>query len=83
MIMVPRRTDRTASRYWEDRAKYFDTFPGSAHYVGGLGTDAWISGGTHLHVLARGDEHFIVATQMVHPRGREVLVDVAKAVLDQ
>lgn len=83
MIILPARTDRTAARYWEDRAKYFETFPGSAHYVEGLGTDAWISAGTSLRVLARGDEHFMVATQMVHPGTREVVVKVAKAVLDQ
>ena len=83
MIMVPSRADRTAARYWEVRAEYFKIFPGSAHYVEGLGTDAWISGGTHLHVLTRGDEHFIVATQMTHARAREVLVNVAKAVLDR
>ena len=83
MIMVPSREDRTAARYWEVRAKYLNALPGSAHYVEGLGIDAWISGGTHLRVLARGDEHFIVAAQMAHPRAREILVNVAKAVLDQ
>ena len=82
MIMVPPLTDRRAAKYWEDRAKYFQTFPGSAHHVEGLGTDAWFSGGTSLRVLTRGDEYFIVATQMVHPRGREMVVNVAKAVLD-
>ena len=83
MVMVPSRTDRTAARYWEDRTKYLETFPGSAHHVEGLGADAWFSGGTSLRVLTRGDEYFIVATQMVHPRGREIVVNVAKAVLDR
>ena len=82
MIMVPPRADRTAARYWEDRAKYFETFPGSAHHVEGVGTDAWFSGGTSLRVLTRDDEFFTVATQMVHPHGRDIVINVAKAVLD-
>jgi hypothetical protein len=82
MIMVPSQTNRTAAKYWEERAKYFETFPGGAHHVEGVGSDAWFSGGTSLRVLTSGNEYFIVATQMVHPRGREIMVNVAKAILD-
>lgn len=83
LVAVPARADRRAAEYWEARAKYFETFPGAAQPVEGLGMDAWLSGGAALHVLARGDEHFTVSTQMHHPRSRELLVNVAKVVLGQ
>ena len=83
LIAVPARDDRSAAEYWKTRAKYFETFPGSAQSVPGLGIDAWISGGTALHVLVRGDEYFTLSTQMVQPRSREMLVNLAQAVLDK
>ena len=83
LIAVPPRADRRASRYWEARAKYFETFPGAAQPVGGLGKDAWLSGGTTLHVLVRGDEYFTVSTQMHQPRSREVLGNIAQVMLGQ
>lgn len=83
LILVPPRADRSAAKYWADRAKYFQTFPGAARRVEGIGTDAWISGGNVLHVLARNDEYFTVSTQMDEPRSGELVMNVAKAVLDQ
>ena len=83
LIAVPARADRSASEYWKTRAKYFETFPGAAQPVPGLGVDAWLSGGTALHVLARGDESFTLSTQMAQPRSREVLVTIAQGVLGQ
>lgn len=81
LIHVPARTKRNAAEYWAARAKYFETFPGAAQPLNGLGTDAWLSGGNALHVLIRGDEHFIVSTQMHQPRSRELLIEIARAVL--
>lgn len=83
LIAVPARADRRAAKYWEARAKYFETFPGAAQPVAGLGMDAWLSGGTSLHVLVKGDEYFTVSTQMHQPRSREVLVNIAQVVLGQ
>ena len=81
MIAVPTRADRSAAEYWETRAKYFETFPGAAQSVAGLGMDAWLSGGTTLHVLAHGDEYFTLSTQMHQPRSREILVNIAQVML--
>jgi hypothetical protein len=83
MIAVPPRTDRSAAKYWEFRAKYFQTFPGSAQDVADLGMDAWLSGGTSLSVLVRGDEYFSLSTQMYQPRSHELLVNIARVVLGQ
>ena len=77
MIYVPPRPEQDASEYWKSRAKYFESYPGSAQPVPGLGVDAWISGGASLHVLARGNEWFTVTTQMYQPRSREILVNIA------
>jgi hypothetical protein len=81
MIAVTPRTERSAAKYWEARAKYFETFPGSAEDVADLGMDAWLSGGTGLSVLVRGDEYFGLLTQMYQPRSRELLVKIAHGVL--
>jgi hypothetical protein len=82
LLSVRGRADRNAAEYWKTRAKYFETFPGSAQPVTGLGLDAYFSRGT-LHVLARGDESFTLSTQMVQPRSREVLINIARVVLSQ
>jgi hypothetical protein len=83
LIGMPAQLHRHAARYWETRAQYFASFPGAAHRVEGLGMDAWLSGGTTLHVLVRGDEYFTVSTQMYQPRSRELLVNIARAVLNR
>ena len=83
LLSVRARADRNAAEYWKTRAKYLETSPGSAQPVTGLGLDAWFSGGTTLHVLARGDESFTLSTQMVQPRSREVLINIARVVLSQ
>jgi hypothetical protein len=81
MIAVPARTGRSAAKYWETRAKYFETFSRSAQAVADLGMDAWLSGGTSLHVLVRGDDYFTLSTQMYQPRSRDLLVKIAKVML--
>jgi hypothetical protein len=83
MIAVTPRTERNAAKYWESRAKYFETFPGSARDVAGLGMDAWLAGGTSLSVLVRGDEYFSLSTQMYQPRSHELVVSIAHVVLRQ
>jgi hypothetical protein len=83
MIGVTPRTERSAARYWESRAEYFETFPGSARDVADLGMDAWIAGSTSLTVLVRGDEYFGLSTQMYQPRSEALLVSIARVVLAQ
>lgn len=83
MIAVTPRTERSAAKYWESRAKYFETFPGSARDVADLGMDAWLSGGTSLSVLVRGDDYFGLSTQRYQPRSHELLVSIAHVVLRQ
>lgn len=83
LIAVPARADRRAAKYWEARAKYFETFPGAAEAVADLGMDAWFSGGTSLHVLVRGDEYFTVSLQMPQPRSRELLVNIAQVLMGE
>ncbi|HEY5886057.1 MAG TPA: hypothetical protein VIT88_15325 [Pyrinomonadaceae bacterium] len=82
-LMVPPRASRRAAQYWEARSKYFETFPGPAKHVEAMGVDAWFAAGTTIHVLADGDEYFIVNTQMVAPRSRKIVVNIAKAVLER
>ena len=83
MIMLPTRSDRQAEKYWEEKSKYFETFPGSAHNVERVGADAWFAAGTTVNVLTIGNEHFTVATRMVHPRSREFVINLAKAIVEQ
>jgi hypothetical protein len=52
--------ERRTAVYWEKRAKYFETFRGSAKGVAGLGMDAWGAGGSALNVLVREDEYFFL-----------------------
>lgn len=82
-IAVPARADRRAAVYWEIRARYFETFPGAALPVAGLGRDAWVAGGNTLHVLVGEDEYFTISTQMYQPQSRELLVNIARVVLEQ
>jgi len=81
VLSVPARTDRSAAKYWTSRTKYIETFPGDARPVPGLGQDAWLSGGTALHVLAGDDESFTISTQMYQPRSGQLLINIAGAVL--
>ena len=83
LIVIPTKADRRAAAYWENRESYFKTYPGSAQPVAGLGMDAWLSGGSSLHVLVREGEQFALTTQMYKPESRELLVKIARAILDQ
>jgi hypothetical protein len=82
LIVVPALADRTTARYYEGRDRYFSAFPGSASAVAGLGEDAWISGGTRLQVLVGTDEYFSVGTQLYSQQTRDLLIALARAVLD-
>ena len=82
-IAIPARAERSAALYWEKRAKYFEAFPGSAKSVADLGIDAWSAGGSTLNVLVSKDEYISLSTQMYKPGSRELLVKVARKVLDQ
>lgn len=83
IIAVPPQADRHAAKYWEARAKYFETFPGSARPVARLGADAWLAGGNGLLVLTAGGEHFSLSTQKYQRRSAEILIGIAKVVLEQ
>lgn len=83
MIAVPSRADRRAAEYWKARAKYFETYPGSGQFIRDLGSDAWLAGGSTLHVLISGDEYFSVSTQMYQPGSRDLLVKIARVVLSK
>jgi len=83
LLSVPAAANRSAAEYWKSRTKYLETFPGSARLVPGLGQDSWLSGGTALHVLTRGDESFTISTQMYQPGSRDLLVKIALVVLAQ
>src|SRR5262245_47324145 len=82
-IAIEARADRRTAVYWEKRAKYFETFPGTAKGVADLGMDAWVAEGNNLHVLVREDEYFALGTQMRQPRSRDLLVNIARVALDQ
>jgi hypothetical protein len=79
-IVVPRRSERRSELYWEARSKYFETYPGSALHIPGLGIDAWLAGGASLSVLVREHEYLMLSTQRYHRQSRDVLVEVARAV---
>lgn len=81
-LSVPKQDERTAARYWDSRSSYFERFPGSAEGIADLGQDAWIDGGTQLHVLTPNGEFFSVSTQMYQARSRNLLIKLGRAVLE-
>jgi len=72
-ISIPPQAEQNAARYWKERDNYFRTFPGSAQPAPGLGTDAWIAGGTTLRLLIRDDLYLGISTQFYQRRSREVV----------
>jgi len=82
-IAVLPRSERATAKYWADRSRYFETYRGSAQSISRLGMDAWLAGEVRLHVLIRQDEYFTVMTQMYQRQSRELLVTIARAVLDR
>ena len=62
-IVVPRHSERRSELYWEARSKYFETYPGSAEHIPGLGIDAWLAGGVGLSILVRENEYLMLSTQ--------------------
>jgi hypothetical protein len=82
-ITVPPVSDRTAAGYHAAREAYFRQYPASAKPVSGVGEDAWLAGGTTLHVLAGKNAQFMVATRTTQPKSPEVLAAVARAVLEK
>lgn len=79
-IVVPRRSERRSALYWEARSKYFETYPGAAQHIQGLGIDAWLAGGVGLNLLVREDEYLMLSTQVYQRQSRDVLVEVARAI---
>jgi hypothetical protein len=80
-IAVPPRSDRRSELYWEARSTYFGTFPGSAQHIEALGMDAWLAGGAGLRVLVGENEYLMLSTQIYQRQSRELLVDIARAIL--
>jgi hypothetical protein len=83
MIYLPQLSERRSAKYWEARERYFSTFRGSARAIPGLALDAWLAGGASLHVLARQNEYFTVSTQMYQKGSRQLLIALARAVLER
>lgn len=83
LISVPPRAERRSELYWEARSKYFETFPGSAQHIEGLGIDAWVSGGTSLRVLVRENEYVGLSTQMYQRESYGLLLQIARSILQR
>ena len=83
LIAVPPRAERRSELYWDARSKYFEAFPGSAQHIDGLGMDAWLAGGASLRVLVRENEYVMLSTQIYQRQSRELLVQIARAILRQ
>ena len=81
LIAVPTPAERRGELYWGARSKYFETFPGSAQHIEGLGMDAWLAGGASLRVLVRENEYVMLSTQMYQRQSRELLVQIARSIL--
>ena len=82
-IIVPPLAERNAAAYHSEREAYFRKYPGSAKPVSGIGEEAWLAGGTTLHVLAGPNAHFTVATRTAHPSSPDVVAKVARAVVQR
>ena len=82
-ITVPPLENRTAAAYNSEREAYFRRYAGSAKPITGIGEDAWLAGGTTLHVLAGPNAHFTVATRMAQPNSPDVVAKVARAVVER
>jgi hypothetical protein len=82
-VRVPFAEDRSAAHYWSQRDHYFATFPGSAVEIDDIGEDAWLSGGTTLHVLLRGDDYFVVSTRNYSADAGEVLRRLALSIVER
>ena len=82
-VSVLPRAERSAARYWDARESYFRTFGRSGRPIPGVGQDAWLGGGTSLHVLIRDDEYFTLTTQYYQPESGELLAKIAKFILSK
>jgi hypothetical protein len=82
-ITVPPLENRNAAAYRSEREAYFRQHPGPAKPVTGIGQDAWLSGGTTLHVLAGPNAHFTVATRIAQPNSPDIVAKVARAVIER
>ena len=82
-ITVPPLANRNAAAYNSEREAYFRQYPGSARPIAGIGENAWLAGGTTLHVLAGPNAPFTVATRMAKPNSQDVVTKVARAVVER
>lgn len=82
-ITVPPLENRNAAAYNSEREAYFRQYPGSAKPITGIGNDAWLAGGTTLHVLAGPNAPFTVATRIAQPNSPDVVAKVARAVVER
>jgi uncharacterized protein (DUF1697 family) len=80
-IIVPPVSEQSRAAYHREREDYFRQFSGKN--INGVGEDAWFAGGTTLHVLAGETAQFMVATRSARDDSREIVIAVAKAVLDR
>jgi hypothetical protein len=80
-IIVPPVSDQSSAAYRRARDDY--SLRSHAEPIAGLGEGAWLAAGTTLHVLAGKSAQFIVSTRASREGSREVVIAVAKAVLDR
>lgn len=78
-IIVPPVSEQSSAAYRRARQDYFRQ--SSGENIDGIGQDAWLAGGTTLHVLAGETAQFIVATRSARDGSRDTVIAVAKAVL--
>jgi uncharacterized protein (DUF1697 family) len=78
-IIVPPVSEQSRAAYRRAREDYFRQ--SSGENIHGIGLDAWLAGGTTLHVLAGETAQFIVATRTARDGSRDMVIGVAKAVL--
>jgi len=80
-LMVGLSAERDPSKFRQERDIYFARFPGSAKPIPNLGQDAWIGGGTLLHLLVRNDLQVTIGTQMYQRESEELLIRIARRLL--
>jgi len=80
-IIVPPVSEQSSAAYRRARQDYFRQ--SSGENIDGVGQDAWLAGGTTLHVLAGETAQFIVATRIARDGSRDIVIAVAKAVLSR
>lgn len=81
VIIVPEVSQQSVEGYRKARDEYARSW--RAETISGVGDEAWMAGGTTLHVLAGRNAQFIVATRYWQQNSRDVVIAVAKSILSR